>query len=58
MGCLSGALGMLWVTFWVILETSERQRGHFLREASELRKYEGPSKGNKMMMMGIKIIIF
>ena len=39
-GSLWGALGTLWVTFWVILDTSGRQRGSFLREAPELRKYK------------------
>ena len=38
-GSLWEALGTLWVTFWLILDTSGRQRGHFLREALELRKY-------------------
>ena len=36
-GSLWGALGTLWVTFGVILDTSGRQRGHFLRKALELR---------------------
>ena len=39
-GSLWGALETPWVTFWVILDTSGRQRGHFLREAPEVRKYE------------------
>ena len=35
-----GALGTLWGTFWVIFDTSGRQRGHFWRETPELRKYK------------------
>ena len=39
-GSLWGALGTLWGTFWVILEISGRQRGLFLRQVPELRKYK------------------
>ena len=39
-GSLWGGLGTLWATFWVILDTSGRQQGHFQRKTPELRKYE------------------